>query len=436
MVMAAAPGDVSPKVGYTLLVLFLVNVLNYFDRVVPSVVLEPIRREFGLNDTMLGLVATAFTVVYAVLVIPVGQLVDRASRTKLLAAGVGLWSVFTAASGLASGFVTFLAARMGVGVGEASCTPAATSMIGDLVPEGKRAKAYGAFMLGLPLGTFAALALAGHIAAAYGWRAAFLVAAVPGAVVALMLLTCPEPARGRHDPVHRVSNAAHGMRSILLSPLFWSIGLVGVALSVAGYAMTNYLPAHLSRTYDLDVAGAGAAAAAVLGAAGVVGLVVGGWVSDRMAVWRPYGRVLLGLIACVVAAPAVYFGLNADSAFRATAILAPAWSLYFVYLVTAHTTLVDRFDSRLRGRAVGVFVFLATVGAAAGSAVAGLLSDRFALTAAAAGAGEAVARAAGLQQSLALVVPGGLLLGALGYAGAVMALRSRRGTRIRAQLSF
>lgn len=416
---------------YTLLVLFLVNFLNYFDRVVPAVVLEPIRLEFGLNDAQLGFVTTAFTVVYALLAIPMGQLVDNLSRKRILAVGVGLWSLFTGASGLATGFGSFLAARMGVGVGEASCTPAATSMIGDLVPESKRAKAYGVFMLGLPVGTLVALALVGYIAAEHGWRMAFFVAAVPGIAVTLMLLGCKEPTRGRHDPIRGTSSVAHPLRTVLSSSLFWSIGLVGVAMSMAGYAMTTYLPAFFARTYGLGISQAGAASAIVLGATGIVGLIVGGAISDRAAAGRPYGRVVFGLIASALAVPLVYLGLTASTPRIATAMLAAGWTLYFVYLVTAHTTLIDRFDSRLRGRAVGAFVFLATVGAAVGSLLTGLLSDRFAATATVAGASVEAARAVGLQQALSLVVPAALLLGAIGYAAATATLRKQRGGRTR-----
>jgi len=421
-----APGTVARGTAYTLFALFMVNFLNYFDRIVPAVVLEPIRHEFQLNDTKLGLVTTAFTVVYALLAIPMGHLVDGLSRKRILAAGVGVWSLFTAASGLASGFAAFMVARMGVGVGEASCTPAATSLIGDLLPEGKRAKAYGIFMLGLPLGTFAALVLVGQVAAGHGWRAAFLVAAVPGAAVALMLLGCREPARGTHDAVRDASNVAHPMRTILSSPLFLSISFVGIALSIAGYAMTTYLPAFFARTHGLDIAHAGAAAAIVLGATGILGLTAGGWLSDRMMVRHPHGRVLLGMIASLSGAPLVFLGLNVNDTLFASLTLAFGWTFYFVYLVTAHTTLVDQFDSRLRGRAVGAFVLVATVGAAGGSALTGLLSDHFALVAASEGASEAIARAAGLQQALMLVVPGGLLLGAIGYAAATIILCKQR----------
>lgn len=133
------------------------------------------------------------------------------------------------------------------------------------------------------------------------------------------------------------------------------------------------------------------------------------------------------MVASLLAAPFVYLGLKSGSALSATVMLTVGWTLYFVYLVTAHTTLIDQFDSRLRGRAVGVFLLLATAGAAGGSMLTGLLSDSFAAAAAAGGAGAEIARSVGLQQALALVVPGGLLLGAAGYAAAVVTLRRQRG---------
>lgn len=417
----------SPGTAYTLFVLFLVNFLNCFDRILPAIVLEPIRKEFQLNDMQLGMVMTAFIVVYAVLSIPLGQLVDRLSRKKILAAGLGVWSLFTALSGTVSGFVSFLIARIGVGVGEASCTPAATSMIGDLLPPSKRAKAYGAFMLGVPFGTFAALAFGGYIAAQYGWRMVFLVAAALSIPVILMLLGSKEPRRGVHDPVPKAPTAALPMKAVLSSALFWSIVLTGFAMSMAAYAMSTYLPAFFLRAHGLGVSQAGASSAIVLGATGIIGLIVGGAISDRVATRRAYGRVLFGLITCLLAAPLMYVGLTARETQVATALLAIGWTMYYVYMVTAHTTLIDHFDSRLRGRAVGAFMFLATFGAAAGSTLTGLLSDRFAAGAVLDGASEEVARSLGLQQAMALVVPWALLVAAAGYAAATMTLRKKRG---------
>ena len=132
---------------YILILLFLINLMNFFDRTIPAVVLEPIRKEFSLDDTALGILGASFTLIYAVAGVPLGYLADRFRRTYILAAGLTVWSLLTAASGLAWSFMSFFWIRLLVGVGEASCAPAANSLIGDLFPSEKRARALGVFML-------------------------------------------------------------------------------------------------------------------------------------------------------------------------------------------------------------------------------------------------------------------------------------------------
>src|SRR5471030_1194377 len=138
--------------GYALFVLFLINLMNFFDRQIIGGIGEGIRREWGLSDTALGLLGTAFTLLYAVFGLPLGRLSDRTARKTILAGGIFVWSLLTAASGLARSFSQLIVARLGVGVGEATCSPASTSMIGDLFPTTQRARAVAIWMLGLPLG--------------------------------------------------------------------------------------------------------------------------------------------------------------------------------------------------------------------------------------------------------------------------------------------
>src|SRR5687767_11286516 len=135
---------------FALAVLFGINFMNFFDRQVAGALSEPLRIEFGLSDTQLGMVATVFTLVYATVGVPLGRLTDRWLRTRLIAIGIASWSVLTAASGAAFSVSTFVAARIGVGIGEASCAPASQSLIADLYPVERRARAMGVFMLGLP----------------------------------------------------------------------------------------------------------------------------------------------------------------------------------------------------------------------------------------------------------------------------------------------
>jgi MFS family permease len=192
---------------YALLILFVINLLNFFDRQLLGALGEPVRKEFHLSDTGLGLLGTVFTLIYAVVGLPFGRLTDRWYRTRLIAIGTTFWSVLTAASGLAQSYTQLFIARLGVGIGEATCAPASQSLIGDLFPPRQRALVMGVFMLGLPAGIFVAYISAGAIGAAWGWRAAFLIACIPGLVAALLVLRIPEPVRGALDTA--INRAGH-----------------------------------------------------------------------------------------------------------------------------------------------------------------------------------------------------------------------------------
>src|SRR5215204_4925547 len=159
-------------VWFTLWVLFAVNAMNFFDRQILGAVGEAVRREWELSDGAMGALGTAFTLLYAFVGVPLGRLTDRSGRTWILAAGVSVWSLLTVASGFARNFWQLFVFRLGVGVGEASCAPAATSLIGDLFPARGRAKALSVFMLGLPVGVALSFAVSGTVARSYGWRTA------------------------------------------------------------------------------------------------------------------------------------------------------------------------------------------------------------------------------------------------------------------------
>ena len=202
--------DTPRRAWFALGVLFAINTMNFYDRQILAAVTEPIRKEWGLNDTMMGTLGTAFILVYAAVGLPLGRLADSCSRRIILSTGVAAWSVLTAASGLASNFAALFVSRLGVGVGEASCAPAANSLIGDLFPPRIRSVALSVFMLGLPIGLFLSYRVSGLIAHAYGWRAAFLFACVPGLILAVLALKLPEPARGaayhRSTPARKSAN--------------------------------------------------------------------------------------------------------------------------------------------------------------------------------------------------------------------------------------
>ncbi|HEU0204240.1 MAG TPA: MFS transporter, partial [Burkholderiaceae bacterium] len=360
----------------TLATLFVINFLNFFDRTIPAVVLEPIRQEFSLDDTMLGLLGTAFTLVYALAGLPLGRLSDRIKRTRVLAGGVFVWSLMTAASGAAWNFVSFFLIRLGVGIGEASCAPAANSMIGDLYPSQKRARALGLFMLGLPLGSLACFALVGWLAQKYGWRVPFFVAAVPGFVIALLVLLLPEPVRGSQESYKIDADAVvdRPYRRVMAIPTLWWIILSGAAVNFAAYAMGTFLPSLMIRYHHVNVAQAGAVAAVVLGLTGLIGLAAGGWIADKVHQGFKRGRLMLGAACLLAAAPLLWFGLTrpAGAVGTVTALLALGWLLYFMYFVTVYPSVQDVVEPRLRATAMAVYFFFQYVlGAGFGTVITG-----------------------------------------------------------------
>src|SRR5215471_15811948 len=213
---------ISRKAAYwSLFVLVAVNILNFYDRQVAGAVAEPIRKEFSLSDTQLGWINTAFTVLYGLVGLPLGLLADRISRKKLLAVGVVIWASLTAYTKWVFTYPLLVIARLGVGVGEATCAPTATSWIGDLFPPQRRAKPLALFMLGVPVGGALSFFFSGAIAQKFGWRAAMMVAAAPALLLVPLLLMLHEPVRGASEKQGHAAKDTGSIWQVLRVPTFW-----------------------------------------------------------------------------------------------------------------------------------------------------------------------------------------------------------------------
>ncbi|HET9530268.1 MAG TPA: MFS transporter, partial [Blastocatellia bacterium] len=210
---------------FALAVLFAINTMNFYDRQIIAVVTEPIRKEWQLSYSQMALLGTAFTLIYAAVGLPLGRLTDKVSRTYILGIGVFAWSLLTALSGYARSYRELFALRLGVGVGEAACAPAGTSLIGDLFPANKRAKALSIFMMGLPIGLALSYAISGRLAQAYGWRWAFYVAIIPGILCAIASFVMREPERGATEThsigAHKREGSPYWL--VLSIPTMWWI---------------------------------------------------------------------------------------------------------------------------------------------------------------------------------------------------------------------
>ncbi len=367
---------------FALWLLFGINTMNFYDRMILSVVAEPIRKEWTLSDSALGLLGTAFTLIYAFISVPCGRLTDTRPRKWILSAGCAIWSLLTAVSGMAQSFWALCAARLGVGVGEASCAPAANSLIGDLFPPQQRSRAVSLFMLGLPVGMFLSFLISGLVASAYGWRASFYVALLPGLVLAGLALALPEPARGssegRVDPTHRPGSPYMVLLSV---PTFLWIIISGALHNFNMTAATSFMTAFLARYHAVNLKTAAFAAAVIFGVSGLIGLLAGGWAADRFSHKRKDGRLLLSAITLAAAVPCVLLALRQPGGAVVSFVLLMGVGLVFVYVYysSVYAAIHDVVEPSLRGTAMAVYFFaMYVLGGCLGPLGTGMLSDYFA----------------------------------------------------------
>jgi predicted MFS family arabinose efflux permease len=400
----------SQAVGPSLAVLFLVNVLNIYDRQVLSAVVEPLRHSFHLSDTELGLLPTLFTVVYAVAGLPIGRAADTGSRRSLLAGGVAVWALLTALGGTVVSYAGLLATRVGVGIGEAVCAPAATSWIGDLVPAAHRARAMAGFMMAIPIGIMLSLAISGPVAQAYGWRAAMVLAAIPAMALVPAVLWLPEP--------NRAASASAGRHSFsfLRVPAFWWIAASGAIVNSALYSFSYFLPAFLTRVHGLTVGQAGIWTGIGSGVAGIAGAAAVAVFGDR----REEGRMRLAALAALLAAPPVFWALRqpVGKAAEVTVLAMVGYGLLQTYYGLVYAALHDVVAPSLRGTAMSAYLMVSYLcGASFGPLLTGRLSDRFAHAAASSGLGLEAAKAVGLHEAMYVIPVLCVLLAAVLWCG-------------------
>jgi MFS family permease len=396
---------------YILAVLFCLNALNFYDRQILGAVMEPIRRELALSDTQMGLLSTAFTLVYAAVGMPLGRLADSWKRNQLLALSLATWSLLTAASGLVRGYASLFATRLGVGIGEAACAPAANSLIGDLFPPNQRARALSVFMLGLPVGLFFSYWFSGWIAHAHGWRSAFYVAALPGLLLAILIWRLREPARGAAEASSVAARCRPGSpwAVVLGIPTMWWMILSGALFNFKMYAVNAFTVAFLARYHQVSLKEATWITAWVLGAVGVLGLLLGGWASDRVSRTNLSGRLQLAAVSILLAAPCLFLALRqpGGDVMGFTLFMGAGSMLMFAYYSCVYPAIQDVVEPALRGTAMALYFFaMYVLGGSVGPMVTGALSDycaRQAMTKAGATAMAESFKASGLHTAMHLI---------------------------------
>lgn len=377
---------------YALIILTLTYVFNFVDRQLLAILVEPIKAEFGISDTKMGLLyGLAFAIFYTSLALPVARLADRANRRNIVAGAAALWSLFTVLCAFATNFWTLFAYRTGVAVGEAGGVPPSQSMITDYYPPHQRARAMAVFSSATFIGTLVAFVGGAYIADNYGWRMAFMVVGAPGILLALLLrFTTTEPQRGKWEKA-AISTAPQQSLFATLNEM-WSITsmrylLVGCgAASMAGYALGYWAPSFMIRVHDQSIQQAGNLIGVTGITFGLFGSLIGAVICDRLAKTNRSWMLFMPALSLALSLPLMWLFLywpeSEVTMIGGTAIPEAIWIYCLAALfgswwaVPTYVAVQEVVAPGQRTVACAVLLFVMNlVGFGLGPALVGVISD-------------------------------------------------------------
>ena len=366
---------------YALGVLVVVYTFNFIDRQILSILLEPIKQDLGLSDSALGLLTGfAFALFYATLGIPIARYADKGNRRNLIALALAIWSAMTALSGLAQNFWQLLAARIGVGVGEAGCSPPAHSMIADYFPAHKRATALGIYSLGIPVGILFGFLAGGWLNEFFGWRVAFFVVGVPGILLAILVrYTLREPARGmaegRVDQVEQ-PGIKETFQFMWRKRSFRHLAFGGALTAFVGYGVVTWVPSFLIRSHGMETGEVGTWLGLILGIPGGIGIALGGYMADKLGARDTRWYLWIVSVALLAGVPFAFGVYLSDSALAALLFLIMPIALGNFYQATTFSQTQGLATLRMRSVAAAVLLFILNIiGLGAGPQAVGIVSD-------------------------------------------------------------
>ncbi len=360
---------------YALGLFLTINMLNYIDRQVLYAVFPLIKESLQISDTSLGLLGSAFMVVYMCAAPIFGWLGDKGGRVRLAASGLGIWSLATVLAGMASGYNQLLGARSLVGVGEASFGTVAPGMISDYFPQEKRGRVLSWFYLAIPLGSALGYLLGGVIGARFGWQTAFLMVGAPG-----LLLVLPLAFLKTVEFKKEVRSGGSSYTTLFKNRSFMLNTLAMTAMTFAMGGMAQWLPTFLNRIHGLSVERANLLFGGLTVVAGIIGTLVGGWLGDYYQKKRPDGYLLVSGWGFIFGIPALILALTATNLTLTLAGIFLAEFCLFLNTGPLNTVIVNvtRHDMRAMAFAANIFVIHA-LGDAISPAFIGFLSDHFGL---------------------------------------------------------
>jgi MFS family permease len=366
--------------GRVLLILLLAYIFNFIDRQIIGVLALPIKAELGLSDKQLGLMGgIAFALFYSGLAIPIAWLADRKSRVNIIAGSVALWSLFTAACGLAQNFWHLFLARMGVGIGEAGGVAPSYALVSDFYPKEQRGRALAFFSLGIPIGSALGVFFGGWIASHLDWRSAFLIVGLAGLPAALLVkLFIPEPPRGGLDdaPSEAAPPFPTVAATLARTPSFWLLSFGAASGSILGYGLIFWLPSFFARSFHLQLAEVGWFYGSIVLVGGVAGTWLGGWFGDRTGPGNPAAYALIPAICFLVAAPCFALGLFAPSLWLGWLLFALGQMLALAWLGPVIAAVQHIVPPSMRATASASFLFINNlIGIGFGIFFLGFMSD-------------------------------------------------------------
>jgi predicted MFS family arabinose efflux permease len=376
----------NPKI--MLFALLIVYILNFLDRQIVNILAEPIKGELGLSDTQLGLLAgPAFAVFYAVLGIPIARYADNAktNRVWLISICLAIWSAMTAICGFAQSFAQLALARIGVGVGEAGCTPAAHSLIADSVPPEKRSSAIAFFGLGIPIGGLWGLIIGGVVNDQYGWRIALMLVGTPGLLLAFVLpflirdpRRCADSAHFNtaESPVKAKLSIKDAVREVFASKAYLYVFIAASFTAFLSYGKGLWTISFFIRSHGLSTTEAGLAMAVALGISGIIGTWLGGKMADVFGKSDKRHILTLPAIGMAIAAPILFAGYWAEDWRVAVALLILPTILNSAYYGPAYGCVQGLVRPEARAIAASLVVFGQNlIGLGMGPLLFGVLSD-------------------------------------------------------------
>jgi MFS transporter, Spinster family, sphingosine-1-phosphate transporter len=362
---------------FALVVLTLINLFNYLDRWIVPPLFESIKHsELGLSDTQLGFLMSGFLVVYTFTAPVFGALADRRARNRLLAVGVGLWSIATALAGIAHSYGGLVVARAAVGVGEASYGTIAPALLADYYPRETRGRAFAVFFAAIPIGAALGYIVGGLVDHYFGWRQAFFVAGIPGIILALLALRLYDPPRGSQDPDHPHRTPSGAYRALLRNRPYRLTVLGYAAYTFAIGALASWMPSFLERVRGLPKAQATVQFGAVVVVTGFLGTYLGGWFGDRLLRVTHHAYLWLSGIVTLIAAPLTLVALAAaQPRFYWPAIILAELCL-FASTGPVNSEIVNVVSPYIRATAVAVSIFtIHFLGDVGSPSIVGAISD-------------------------------------------------------------